>query len=153
MGFRKKSVFTPEDAVKDFMRRLNAEKLQHSKDDEKNVVRVKHTGARYKSTTFAFAFNDDGRSVELRILSLAQFTVADLEKAYAICNDLNQRYTWLRFYIDADNELAAAMEAPVSPDGADETCYELFRQTATIIDSVYGEPSLQTYQNRRDFIS
>ncbi len=136
-GMGKKS---PADKmVKLFTRKLDAEGLKYNVRDDKPIVSLNYTGDNFKSLTFTFIFDDDGESVAIRVWSIIELEDYQLAEAYAFCNQMNYDYRWLRFYIDDDKELTAAMDAVINPMTADTECLELLNRTVSIVDKVYGK--------------
>ncbi len=122
-----------------FTRRLDEEKIRYSVDSEKDVVRVRYNGEYFKSVTFTFIFDDDGESFALRVFSIAQFTNSQLEDAYEFCNRMNDKFRWLRIYVDEDKELTAALDAVITPATVGSVCSELMHRAVNIVDSICKE--------------
>ncbi len=126
-------------ALQRFTRQLDSEKLKYSVSSDKDVVRIIYNGDNFKSVTFTFIFDDDGESFALRVFSIAQFTSNQLDDAYEFCNRMNDNYRWLRFYVDDDRELTAAMDAVVTNETVGAVGSELLHRAVSIVDSVCGE--------------
>ena len=122
-----------------FTRRLDDEKIHYSVDAEKDIVRVRFNGEYFRSVTFTFIFDSDGESFGLRVFSIAQFTNAQLEDAYEFCNRMNERFRWLRLYVDGDRELTAGLDAVITPATAGAICSELLHRAVNIVDSICKE--------------
>lgn len=118
---------------------LNEKNLKYNLDDERPVVRLNFRGDNIESQTFTLIVDEDGESVALRVFSIYQFEKGQLADAYEFCNRVNNQYRWMRFYVDSDDELTAAIDAVVSPESAGEECYEIIGRAVDIVDSVYGE--------------
>jgi hypothetical protein len=52
---------------------------------------------------------------------------------------MNDHYRWLRFYVDEDRELTAALDAVIPADSVGEICVELLHRSVSIVDSVCKE--------------
>ena len=137
--FGKKKASPAAAALQLFTRQLDSENIKYSVDSEKDIVRVRYNGDHFKSVTFTFIFDDDGESFALRVFSISQFTNNQLNDAYEFCNRMNYKYRWLRFYIDSDDELTAAIDAVITPSTAGAECFELLARTVNIVDDVLGE--------------
>lgn len=122
-----------------FTNKLDEEKIRYSVEAEKDIVRVRYNGDHFKSVTFTFIFDDDGASFAMRVFSIAQFTSAQLADAYEFCNRMNDKFRWLRFYVDGDRELTAALDAVITPSNAGAACFELLHRAVNIVDSVCKE--------------
>lgn len=126
-------------ALQRFSRQLDSEGIKYSVSSDKGVVRIVYNGDNFKSLTFTFVFDDDGKSFGIRVFSIAQFTNAQLEDAYEFCNRMNDNYRWLRFYVDEDRELTAAMDAVIPSDAVGDIGSELLHRAVSIVDSVCEE--------------
>ena len=55
------------------------------------------------------------------------------------CNNANKQYRWVRFYMDGDNDVVAAMDAIVSSETVFDEMIELIVRMLQIIDDLYPE--------------
>ena len=87
-----------------------------------------------KSTNIIFS-GDEGKYVSMYTAfeSVPAEKVSDM---YAVCNQLNATYKWLKFYIDKDNDLMVEDDAIVSPDSAADECFELLVRRTHILKDV-----------------
>lgn len=86
-------------------------------------------------TNAFFQGDDNGTHVAFR----TQFEKVPAEKTadmLVICNALNMRYRWLKFYIDKDNDIMIEDDAILTPETAGEECFELLIRTVKIIDEI-----------------
>ncbi len=135
-GFSKK----PEDKmVSLFTDALKAEGINYSVSDDKPSVFIKYNGDNFKSLTFSFFFDEGGESVSLKVFSIMQFTKDQLPDAYAFCNEMNNEWRWIRFYVDSDDEFTADMDAVINPATCGKECVSLLRRAVRIVDKVCGE--------------
>lgn len=118
---------------------LKRENIKYSTNDEKAAVFVKYNGDNFSSLTFSFFFDEDGESVSLKVFSIEQFTKSQLPDAYEFCNEMNKEWRWIRFYVDADDEFTADMDAVISPATCGKECVEILRRAVSIVDKVVGE--------------
>ncbi len=123
--------------VKIFTQKLDEESKIYNVNDERNVVTLNYKGEHFDSLTFTFFFDDDGASVGVRVYSIVKFQKNQLADAYQFCNEMNNKYRWLKFYVDSDDEFTAAMDAVISVESAGDECYEILTRTVSIVDSVY----------------
>ena len=137
-GFGKK----PEDKVCEaFCSALRSEGINYNKSDDKPSVFIKYNGDNFKNLTFSFFFDEGGEAVSIKVFSIMQFTKSQLPDAYAFCNEMNNEWRWIRFYVDSDDEFTADYDAAIHPNsptcGAD--CVGLLRRAVRIVDKVCGE--------------
>lgn len=78
---------------------------------------------------------DDGRYVSMYTVfeKVPGDKVSDM---YAVCNQLNSSYKWLKFYIDKDNDIMIQDDAIVTPESAADECFELLVRRSQIIKDV-----------------
>ena len=122
-----------------FTRRLDEKKIAYSAEPEKGIVRVRYNGEYFRAVSFTFMFDSDGTSFGLRVYSIAQFTRVQLEDAYEFCNRMNEKFRWLRLFVDEDRELTAALDAVITPATARAVCTGLLHRAVNIVDSVCKE--------------
>ncbi len=137
-GFGKK-VSPADNMVKIFTQKLDAEGLKYKVHEERPMVFLSYKGDNFDSLSFTFVFDEDGKSVAVRVYSIAKFEKHQLADAYQFCNQMNMEYRWIRFYVDKDDEFTAAMDAVISEDSAGAECHELLCRTVSIVDDVYGK--------------
>ena len=53
---------------------------------------------------------------------------------YALCNSLNAKFKWLKFYVDKDNDLMVEDDAILSVDTAADECFELLMRRLNIMN-------------------
>ena len=121
------------------LRKLDAEKLQYTLDEDRPVVRLTYSGECFCDVCFALMFDDDGLSVGLRVFSVAQFKRSELMDAYELCNRLNREYRWMRFFIDEDRELTLSTDAILVSGSVGAVCHELLTRAVDIVDAVCKE--------------
>lgn len=122
-----------------FCRHLDEKKLKYDRNDERHIVNLKYKGDNFQSLGFTMIFDEDGESIAMRVYSIVQFKKAQLADAYNFCNEMNVKYRWLRFYVDSDDELTAAMDAVISEESCAAECLEVLSRTVSIVDDVCGE--------------
>lgn len=92
-----------------------------------------------------FIFDNDGKAVSLRCFSIAKLKDDSIDskmKAFAICNALNQKWRWTKFFLDNDNEIVVQLDAVLDLLTAGEECLELISHTVGIIGNSY-KPLMQ----------
>lgn len=140
-GFGKKNEKPEDKAVSAFTAALRAENINFSKSDDKPSVFIKYNGDNFNNLTFSFFFDEGGDAVSVKVFSIMQFTKAQLADAYKFCNEMNNEWRWIRFYVDSDDEFTADMDAVVYPDSPScgQDCVALLRRAVRIVDKVCGE--------------
>jgi hypothetical protein len=59
--------------------------------------------------------------------------------ALIVCNNLNNEYRWLKFYMDEDKDVNASLDAMVDRSTCGEECLSLVRRMVNIIDEAYPQ--------------
>lgn len=104
------------------------------------TIRFSYRGENMPAIHINLRFDEDGKSASLLCYSIAKIkddNVFSKAKAQAVCNDLNLRWRWTRFFIDTDDEFTAACDAVIDTYTAGEECLELVNRVASIIDDSY----------------
>ena len=126
--------------LKLFASYMDLKNIKYNVNEENDLITIDFVnGDHYERIRVTFVADDDGDSVAVRAFSLRQYTQSQLPAAYAFCNRMNYKYRWVRFYVDSDNELTAAIDAVVTPATAGAECFELLARTVNIVDDVLGE--------------
>ena len=137
-GFSKK----PEDKACDaFTSALRSEGINFNKSDDKPSVFIKYNGDNFNNLTFSFFFDEGGEAVSIKVFSIFQFSKSQLPDAYKFCNEMNNEWRWIRFYVDSDDEFTADYDAVIHPNSptCGSECVALLRRAVRIVDKVCGE--------------
>ena len=126
-------------ALQAFTARLDRDGIKYTVHSERPIVFTTYNGDNFKSQRFSMFFDEDGKSIAMRVFSILNFSPDQLMYAYEFCNKMNMKYRWLRFYVDDDLELTAAMDAVITLDTCADECREILGRTVSIVDDVYGE--------------
>jgi hypothetical protein len=85
-------------------------------------------------------FDKDGDPlVALRVWSIAKVKEEKMPQALVACNDLNNKFRWVKFTVDSDLEFSAQMDAHVDAYSCGEEVLSLVRRTVNIVDDAYPE--------------
>ncbi len=119
-----------------FMQQLNERRIAFS-DFNDTTVRIVYTGNNLKSIPIFIAFDEDDDPIsELFCFEIANFKDKEGEGLVA-CNDLNQEYRWVRFYLDDDCDLAVASDGDFSPNAVCDDCLINIQRLVNAIDQAY----------------
>ena len=108
-------------------------------DDENNIVRV---GLGLKNTQISvfFQFSDDDTDAHIEGRDFVKIPSDQIEKAYKICNNLNDSYRWVKFVWDEQaHDLACRCDAVIQLDSCAEEMFELMGRMAGIVDNAYPD--------------
>lgn len=101
------------------------------------AIRVGFKGENAPTISAVFIFDDDAKSAAIRAFSICKIPADKLSGAYELCSRLNDKFRWIKFYIDKDNEVTAAADAVLDSKTLGAECYELMMRTMSIIDDAY----------------
>ena len=125
------------DYKKLFTSHMDQKGIKYSISDQ-NTVKVTFSGDNMKSIdVFVFFDKNGGRSVAFRSWSFATFKEDKLATAYKVCNDLNNQYRWVKFFIDKDGDVIAQIDAVVNEETCGKECMEMVGRMVNISDEVY----------------
>ena len=83
-------------------------------------------------------FYEEDRNVYLFSADLGSFQEDQVDKAIALCNDLNTQYRWVKFYRDADNSIIyCEADAMVTPETVGPVVLNLVQRMTNIMDEAY----------------
>ena len=118
-----------------FMRYMDSQGIKYT-DNNEHSVRVAYTGDNLKTIAFYVYFDKEGKNlVQLRCWEVANFKGKEA-KGIIICNDMNAKYRWAKFYLDKDADILVECDAYISEDCGPE-CLSLVRRLVNITDEAY----------------
>ncbi len=118
---------------------MDANGIKYTDRDER-AVRVAYTGDNLKTIPVMVIFNEDDRGVvALRCWEIADVPAEKFVDILTICNELNNKYRWVKFSIDKDNALVASLDAYIDETTCGEECSELVRRMIGIVDEAYPD--------------
>ena len=116
--------------------------LKHQKQSL-GPLEVIETGFSGEKTTVKIRFISVGNDGEFKILSEAftKFPDEKLMEGYALVNELNRKYKYVKFTIDNDGDMTAQWDLPdnVPNEAVGRTGVEILIRMFQIIDDVYPE--------------
>ena len=85
-------------------------------------------------------FDPGDESVALRVYNIAKIPSEKKDDMFAVVNSLNQKYRWIKFVIDEeDNTINAEDDAVIQLDSCGEEVLKCCLHFAAIIDQAYPE--------------
>lgn len=104
-----------------------------------NVIKVTYTGDNLDSIPVYVIFDEEGDEyVEFKCWDIANFKNREA-KAIEVCNELNAKYRWVKFYMDSDKDIIVSIDAVVDSATCGEECLSLVRRVVNITDEAYPE--------------
>ena len=120
--------------------RANLRYYERRKDAEElgKVVKLgfqlKHTRAEILTV-----FTDEDNSVAIRCMGFLSINEEQFPQALLCCNGLNQRMSWVKFYVDDDLDINIEDDAIVDDVTGGKEIFELVMRMAAIADEAYPE--------------
>lgn len=108
--------------------------------DNEEVISVKFKADNKESIEIKLIFNDENTNVAFKSFNICKVAENKKPMIYKICNSLNEKYRWAKFYIDEDdNTITVDCDALVQPDYCGRVCLELIYRLVNIIDGAYPD--------------
>ena len=103
-----------------------------------NVVKVVYSGDNLKTIPIFVFFDEDGDPiVSLKCWEIANFKDEKLASGILACNELNEQFHWVCFYIDKDNDVLAQIYAYIDEETCGSVVTSLVCRMVNIIDEGY----------------
>lgn len=80
-----------------------------------------------------------GPSVSVTCTEICKIPDDKFADALLICNELNVKYRFAKFFIDNDNELVIQADGFLDPNSAGEETWALAKATLDKVDEAYGK--------------
>ncbi len=120
-----------------FMRYMDSQGIKYT-DSNEYSVRVAYTGDNLKTIAFYVYFDKEGKDmIQLRCWEVANFKGKEA-KGIIVCNEMNKKYRWAKFYLDKDSDILVECDAYIGEDCGPE-CLNLVRRLVNITDEAYPE--------------
>ncbi len=127
------------DYKSEFIRYLKYIGVNYIPIDDRRV-RVDCSGQNTDTISIYIMFSDDGSPFAcFRCWDIMRAPEEKRDRYIRGCNELNNQYTWVKFYIDGDNDIMAAIDAYFDEKSCGEVCMFMLRRIVSIIDSSYPE--------------
>ena len=107
------------------------------RDGKSDWVNVRYGGDNIQSISIQLFFSQDCEDVAIRSFSICKVPANKKADMLNILNAIMDEYRWLRFYLDEDNEVTAAIDAVITVATAGPVAKELMLRTLNIVDDVY----------------
>ena len=121
----------------EFMRAMDRKGIKYT-DEDVFRVRVSYSGDNVDTIAVKVIFDEDGDGlVALRCWSLGKVPDNKRSAMVVVCNNLNKEYRWVKFYIDDDNDITAALDAVIDISTVGEVCIHLVNRMVGICDEAY----------------
>ncbi len=121
-----------------FMNYLSVQDIKYQ-DQGDNAVRIVYTGDNMSSIPVFVFFDRDGDPlVQFRCWEIVNFN-GMVGQGIQVCNALNAKYRWVKFYLDDDNDVICECDAYIDNNTCGNVCLSLVRRMVNITDEAYPE--------------
>ena len=122
--------------MQDFVNYMENNNIKYTEQKE-NVLKVVYSGDNLDTISIFVIFDSDGDPVvQYKCWDIACFK-NKIEEAMNVCNELNNEYRWIKFYVDEDGDIIAAMDAFIDVDDCGDMCMYYFRRMLGIVDDAF----------------
>ena len=126
-----------QEYASEFARVMDAEGIKYTVRDE-DVINVTYSGENLGTISiFAFFDKDNAPYVQFYCGDILSFKGVDEVKALKVCNELNNDYRWVKFYLDNDGDVVVTLDATLDLVSSGEECVELLGRVVSIVDEAY----------------
>ena len=130
------------EVVASFINTLEEKEIKYrhtapEKDGDREIIRVGYKGDHGNDLDFVFIFDDNNRSVNIKVWSICKVSEEKLVDMYVTLNELNYEYRWIKLYLDSDNEVTLSGDAVLSEMSAGDECFELLVRYLGILDDIF----------------
>ncbi len=129
-----------QETTKRFLKYLEDHNIRYDskeREGQSDWVCVRYQGDNADTISLQFFFSRDGGDVAVRIFSIARVPKNKTAAVLEVLNALMIEYRWLRFYLDSDNEVTAAIDAVITEETAAPVAGELLARGLNIVDDIY----------------
>lgn len=120
-----------------YMRYMDQNNIKYT-DVKEHVVKVVYTGDNLNSIPVYVFFDKDGDPlVTFKCWNIANFKEDKRAAGIIACNELNNQYRWVTFYLDKDGDIQAQIDAYIDSDTCGDICSKLVRRVVNIVDEAY----------------
>lgn len=122
-----------------FLERLARHEIRYketAQPDGSHLVAIEMAGQNGALYNVVLVFSPDGMEAGVRIFQLGHVPTERQRPMLRTLNAINGEYAWLRFYLDSDSDVAAAMDGVLTPGTAAKVCWEMLIRAFSVLDAV-----------------
>ena len=82
---------------------------------------------------------DDGNTVTFYCWKIGEFPKEQFGKVLVTCNKMNNKYRWMRFFVDKDNAVVVQSDAYLNDATCGSECSEYVTRIVNLVDELYPE--------------
>ena len=104
-----------------------------------NVVNVSYNGDNKDELSIYVIFDKDGEGyVEFKCWDVEKFK-NKREAGIQVCNAMNLKFRWVKFYLDDDDDVIASIDAIIDRSTCGAECLSLVLRLVNIVDDAYPD--------------
>ena len=133
-----------------FIEKLDEVGLKYSlsspDEDGDELVKINNKDDNGFEYTIRLYFDENEENCFIRVWNIIHYSDFYFSKVLRVCNSLNYKYRYLRFYADeSDNTVTASIDLIFRDNDVGEIAMEAVVTTASILEKAY--PSLEIYDD------
>ena len=106
-------------------------------DVREHVIKVTYKGDHLSSIPIYVYFDEDGApTVTVKCWSITNVSTHN-DVGVQTCNALNEKISWVKFYIDKDHDVIAELDAYVHEQNCGFVCDTLVKTMVNLVDTAY----------------
>ena len=124
----------------EYLRYMDEKGIKY-RDRNETVVSVGYSADNMKSVDVIVEFDKEGKNlVTFHSWSIGKFADdAKYSRALVVCNEMNKKFRWVKFYLDNDRDVTVQADAIVDIETVGRECAELVSRIVNISDEAYPE--------------
>lgn len=122
-----------------YLRYMDSKGIKYRTLDDR-CVRVAYNCENIKTVAILVLFDKNGKNlVQFVCTEVANFKDNKYAAGLVLCNSLNAKYRWCKFYLDKDSDLLVEADALVEINTVGSECAEMVSRMVDIIDGAYPD--------------
>ena len=115
--------------------------FEHVSSYERPMISMNFGGGDFSYThiTINVIFDEDGESAQVLTSPIASVPPEKTSRLLLTLNDCNTKFRWVKFYLDADNDVIADGDVLFDEQNAADVVIEMVMRAASIIDDAYAD--------------
>ena len=108
-------------------------------DISERAVKVAYRADNINSISVYVSFDEksEGRTVQFASWGWASVPENKYAQGLVVCNMLNEKFRWVKFYIDKDKDVCVEADAIVDDETVGQECREMVSRLVAIADEAY----------------
>lgn len=122
-----------------YLNYMDSKGIKYREIDDR-CVRVSYSGDNMRSISVLVVFDKEGKNLAQFVCTeVANFKDNKYAAGLVLCNSLNAKYRWCKFYLDKDSDLLVEADAILDMGSVGEECSSLVSRMVDIIDTAYPD--------------